>query len=225
MKLENNVIVITGGTKGLGKELALSLKKEGANVIVCARKQDEINNLPNNILGVKADVTKENDLKNLVNFAVEKFGNIDIWINNAGIWLPLSSVEETDWDRAHDLMEVNLFGTVYGSKVSLIQMKKQGFGIIINIISTSALSGRLNSSAYCASKYAVDGFTKSLREEVKNTKIKVLSSYPGGMQTDFFDEKKPDNYTDYMDPKYVSDIIIKNLKREEPEEELFIKRI
>jgi short-subunit dehydrogenase len=121
-------------------------------------------------------------------------------------------------------MEVNLFGTVYGSKIALIEMRKQGFGTILNIISTSALSGRPDSSAYCASKYAADGFTESMREEVKGTNIKVLSVYPGGMKTGLFDEKKPDEYVDYMDPSFVAGEVIENLKKGTPEEELVLKR-
>lgn len=224
MKLKDKTIVITGGTKGLGKALADSFIQEGSNVIVCSRNQRELSNLSSNIIGIKADVTKEDELQNVINVVIEKFGQLDIWINNAGIWLPHSPIEEVDWKRAHDLIEVNLFGTVYGSKVSLIQMRKQGFGSIINIISTSALSGRSGSSAYCASKYAVDGFTKSLREELKDINIKIISIYPGGMKTNFFDEKKPNNYDDYMSSTYVSDLIIKNIKKEQPEEELIIKR-
>jgi len=224
MKLKDKTIVITGGTKGLGKALADSFIQEGSNVIVCSRNQRELSNLSSNIIGIKADVTKEDELQNVINVVIEKFGQLDIWINNAGIWLPHSPIEEVDWKRAHDLIEVNLFGTVYGSKVSLIQMRKQGFGSIINIISTSALSGRSGSSAYCASKYAVDGFTKSLREELKDINIKIISIYPGGMKTSFFDEKKPNNYDDYMSSTYVSDLIIKNIKKEQPEEELIIKR-
>ena len=75
-------------------------------------------------------------VEKLADFVVKKFGQIDIWINNAGIWLPHLPIEETNWKRAHDLMEVNLFGTVYGSKVALAEMKKKNFGIIINIVST-----------------------------------------------------------------------------------------
>ncbi len=225
MDLKNKVIVITGGTKGLGKALALSFKKEDVNVVVCARNEEELKIFQKEgILGIKADVTKENDLNNLLKIVIKKFGQLDFWINNAGIWLPHLPIEEVDWKRAHDLIEVNLFGTVYGSRVALIQMRKQNFGSIINIISTSALEGRSGGSAYCASKYAVRGFTESLKKEVEGTNIKVISIYPGGMQTNFFDEKKPEGYNEYMNPDFVADIIIENLKSDNPEIDLVIKR-
>ncbi len=224
MELKNKVVVITGGTKGLGKALSLRFLKEGSRVVVCSKNDDELKNLEENIIGIKADVTKEDEMQNIVNFVQEKFGKLDIWINNAGIWLPHMPIETTDWKRAHDLMEVNLFGVVYGSKVALSQMRKQGFGSIINILSTSALEGKMNETAYCASKFAAMGFTKSLRKEVNGKNIKVMAIYPGGMQTNLFDEKKPENYGEFMSPDYVAGKIVENLKKDIPEEELIIKR-
>jgi uncharacterized protein len=224
MELKNKVVVITGGTKGLGKALALSLLKENVNVIVCAKNKKELKNLEQGVLGIKANVSKEKDLNKLLNFVIKKFGQLDIWINNAGIWLPHLPIEEVDWKRAHDLIEVNLFGTVYGSKVALEQMRKQNSGTIINIISTSGLEGKINETAYCASKFAVNGFTESLKKEVDEINIKVISIYPGGMQTNLFDEKKPENYNEFMNPLFVAEKIIKNMKKETPEEKLIIKR-
>jgi short-subunit dehydrogenase len=224
MNLENKVIVITGGTKGLGKAMALALLKNNARVVVCAKTKKDFKNLETGIIGVKADVTKEKDLKKLLDFVVKKFGQIDIWINNAGIWLPHLPIEETNWKRAHDLMEVNLFGMAYGSKIALSEMRKQNFGYIVNIISTSGLDGKINETAYCASKFAASGFTKSLMKEVDGKNIKVLGVYPGGMRTNLFDEKIPENYNDFMDPKDVADKIIENIKKENPELELIIKR-
>lgn len=224
MELKDKIVIITGGTKGLGKALALSFLKNDAKVVVCSRDEAEFSNLENGILGIKADVTKEEEMKNLGEKVIEKFGKLDIWINNAGIWLPHMPIEETDWQRAHGLLEVNLFGTVYGAKVALAQMRKQNSGLIMNILSTSALDGKINETAYCASKFAAMGFTKSLMKEVDGKNIKVLSVYPGGMQTNLFDEKKPEKYTEFMDPNDVAEKIVENLKKEDPEEELIIKR-
>jgi NAD(P)-dependent dehydrogenase (short-subunit alcohol dehydrogenase family) len=223
MDLKNKVVVITGGSKGLGKALALCFLKDGSKVVVCS-KDGEFKDLENGIIGIKADVTKENEIQALAEKVVNDFGQIDIWINNAGIWLPHKPIEETDWKRAHDLMEVNLFGTVYGSKIALAQMRKQDFGLIVNIISTSGLNGKINETAYCASKFAVTGFTQSLIKEVDGKKIKILGVYPGGMQTNLFDESKPENYTEFMEPSFVAEKIVQNLKLEKPNEELIINR-
>jgi short-subunit dehydrogenase len=148
MEIEDKIVVITGGTKGLGKALASCFLKNGAKVIVCSRDE----------------------------------------------------------------------------KVALAQMRKQDFGLIINILSTSALDGKINETAYCSSKFAAMGFTKSLKKEVDGQKIKVYAVYPGGMRTNLFDEKKPENYTDFMDPNDVASRIVENLKKEISEEELIIKR-
>jgi short-subunit dehydrogenase len=225
MELKNKVVIITGGTKGLGKAMATAFMKNEAKVVVCSHNEEEFENLSKEgLVCVKADVTKEEELKNLLEAAKEKFSQVDIWVNNAGIWLPHLPIEQTDWKRAHDLLEVNLFGTVYGSKVALSQIRKQGSGIILNIISTSALEGKLNETAYCASKFAAMGFTKSLRKEVDGKDIKVLAVYPGGMKTNLFDERKPENYNEYMESSFVAETIIENLKKENPEEELVIRR-
>ena len=223
MDLKNKVVVIIGGSKGLGKVLALCFLKNGSKVVVCSR-EGEFKNLKNGIIGVKADVTKENEIEALAKKVINDFGKIDIWVNNAGIWLPHKPIEETDWKRAHDLMEVNLFGTVYGSKIALAQMRKQNFGLIVNIISTSGLNGKINETAYCASKFAATGFTQSLAKEVDGKKIKVLGVYPGGMQTNLFDESKPKNYIELMDPNFVAEKIVNNLLEKKPVEELIIKR-
>ena len=223
--LKDKIVVITGGTHGLGKAMALNCHESGAKVVVCARDEvgfDELVKL--GILAVKADVTKESDIGNVMKVTLEKLGRVDIWINNAGIWLPHEVIEKTDWTRAHDLMEVNLFGTVYGSKTALMQMRKQGSGCIVNILSTSALEGRATSSAYCASKYAARGFTLSLQEEVEGLKICAIAVYPGGMKTDLFDEERPDNYNEYMEPTYVAGKIVENLEKDEPEKEQIIRR-
>ncbi len=226
MELNNKVVVITGGSSGLGKELAIALKNEGCKVVISSSNGSELSKTASEVkvAAIKADVTKEGEVEKLGKFAVEKFGRIDIWINNAGIWIPHCPIEELDMKRVHQMIEVNLFGTVYGSRVALIQMKKQGYGTIINIISTSALIGRPGSAGYCASKYAADGFTKSLRLELEPANIKVISIYPGGMKTNLFRGQKPLDYDNYMEPSYVAGRIIENLKKKNPKKELIIKK-
>src|SRR3990167_8629720 len=143
MKLENKVVVITGANKGLGKELAKTLIAKGALVTVSGRDQRGLEETTKE-LGAEwfaADVTKENEVSELATAVVAKHGRIDIWVNNAGIWMKHGPITELDTLKLHELIEVNLFGTVYGSKAALIQMKKQRAGTIINILSTSALEG------------------------------------------------------------------------------------
>lgn len=225
MNLQNKIVVITGAGRGLGKILANGLARRGAKVVVSG-KDKNIEDVAKEVQGlaVVTDVTKGPDIARLAETTLNKFGQIDIWINNAGLWMAHAPIEEMDWARVHDLMEVNFFGTAYGSKTALVQMKKQKYGTIVNILSTSALSGRPFSSGYCASKFAADGFTKSLRGEVSGTPIKVIGVYPGGMKTNLFDDNKPDDFASYMNPEDVAERIIANFEKDIPEEGLIIKR-
>lgn len=223
MELKNKTVIITGGTKGLGRAMAVAFKNEGANVVVCARDEDGFENLAKDgIVAIKADVTKENELQNLLSVTKEKFGQVDIWINNAGVWLAHSFAEDFDMDKVRKMFEVNVMGAINGSRVALREMKKSERGTIVNIISDSALVGKSMSSTYSASKWAVNGFTKSIREENKN--ISIISIYPGPIKTDIFGENKPEKFETFMEPDYVASVIIENLKKEKPEEELIIQR-
>lgn len=226
MVFKDKVIVITGASKGLGRALAQAFSSEGAKLVLASRSKSALELLAKNVNGVPVatDVRSEEQVFELAQQAIDKFGRIDIWINDAGIWTPHAPIEKLDSKRVHEMIEVNLFGTIYGSKAALTQMKKQKSGVIINIISTTALEGRIGSAGYGASKYATVGFTKTLRLEARLENISVISVYPGGMKTNFFDERKPDDIDKYMEPSLVAEKIIENLKRDQPEEELIIRR-
>ena len=225
MNLKDKIIVITGGSKGFGKALAKAFLDEGSTVIISSNNGIEIKAVAKEIgaLGICADVTKEEDLIHLADKTIKKFGVIDIWINNAGIWIKKALVEDLDMSLVRKMFEVNIVGTINGCRVALRVMKEKGTGTIINIISDSALKlPKISASVYSASKWAVNGFTKSAREE--NTDISILSIYPGAMKTEIFGENKPNNYSDFMEPEYVAERVIDNLKKENPEEELVIQR-
>jgi NAD(P)-dependent dehydrogenase (short-subunit alcohol dehydrogenase family) len=225
--MKDKVVVITGASKGLGKGLAQLLASKGNKVIICARRKDEVEETAKEIgaLAFVADVTKEDDIKALAAFVLKSFGRIDIWINNAGVWVPHAPIEEMDLTRMHTMFEINVFGTMYGSKAALLQMRRQEEGgVLVNILSTSALNGRPTSSGYAASKWAARGFTESIREEYKGTNIKVIGVYPGGMQTNLFDEEKPSHIAEYMTYESVAQKIVENLELEHPQDDLIIQR-
>jgi short-subunit dehydrogenase len=224
--MENKVIVITGASHGLGKSLAEILASKKAHVVISARNGDELNEVAKAIsaTAIVGDVTKESDMKNLVEKTISQFGKIDIFINNAGVWLPKSFIEDTDMKRAHDVFEVNLFGVVYATRSVLPEMKKEQSGMIVNIVSTSALEGRPQQTIYSSSKFAARGFTDSLREELKDTPIKVLGVYPGGIKTHLFDEKAPAELNDFMTPESVAEKIIAYISSENPEPNITIRR-
>lgn len=224
--MKDSVIVITGSSRGLGKALAESCAKIGAKVVISGRNETGLKETAEAI-GASyfvTDVTKESDVEKLAGFAVQKYGRIDIWINNAGIWLPWAPLEEVDLDKAHEMLEVNLFGTVYGAKYAVMAMKRQGSGKIVNIVSTAGLAGRPLAAMYCASKFAVRGLTDSLREEVKDSSISVIGVYPGGMKTDLFEGHQPPDFGEFMEVGYVADKIVEHLNQTEPGPELIIRR-
>ncbi len=225
MDLNGKIVVITGGSKGLGRSLAELLSKEGAKLAICSPEEEEILAVAKEIgcLGIRADVRREEEVKKLAELTEREFGRIDIWINNAGIRIPRVPLEDTDMKRVHEMVEVNLFGTMYGSKAAMIQMKKRKEGTIVNILSTSALEGAKYSTGYGASKGGAIAFTKSLRVELSPFGISVIGVYPKGMRTEFFRENKPADYEKYMDPREVARQIVNNLKKNKPEEEFFIK--
>ncbi len=224
MNIRNKVVVITGASKGLGRALALELAKLDARLVLGARSMQELDGVAQEIsaIAVKVDIKNEQEVHNLAKTAIEKFGRIDIWVNNASIRIPSCPIESMDMARAHEMLETNLFGTIYGSKAALLPMKKQHSGTILNILSTSAIKGRVGSAAYCASKCGALGFTQVLRLEAAPFDIKVISIFPGGMKTNFFDEQKPQDYENFMDPSLVAQKIIENLQKDTPREEVMI---
>lgn len=226
MELKGSIIAITGGSSGLGKALARLFVERGATVVIGGRDKDKLESAATEVgaESIVTDVTDEATVKQFGQSVEKKYGRIDVWVNNAGVRIPHGPVEDMNIWRFHQMMETNLFGMVYGSRQAIRAMKPRGAGMIINILSTSALDGRANLSAYAASKFAALGFSKSLRAEMTPLGITVVNVYPGGMRTHFFDEQKPDDYDEYMDPALVAGKIVDNAAQAKPEEELIIKR-
>ncbi len=222
MNLKDKVIVITGGARGLGKALSEICVQKQAQVIVCDVGDIE----QEGVSKYRTDVTKEVDVQCVADDAFLKFGKIDIWINNAGIWLPREDIERVNIEKAKKLFQVNVLGTMHGMRSALKFMKPKNAGVIMNIISTTAFDGMNGSSGsiYVASKYALRGLTNTVRDELKDTKIKVIGVYPGGIKTDIFSEQPPKNIDEFMSADEVAERIVENLELENPEFELILKR-
>jgi len=226
MNLKNKVVVITGSTGGLGKALASEFISEQAKVVINGHSVKKLREVSEEIGAVSCagDVTKESDMQKLANFVVKKFGKIDIWINNAGANMPHSTIEKIDAKLAHKVMEVNFFGTFYGSRSAMKVMKKQKNGTIVNIISIRSLIPSPISVAYSSSKWAVRGLTEALRMILKPDHISVLAVHPTGMKTNLFGKVKPTGYKNYMEPSFAARKIIQNLKLQKPREEIILKK-
>jgi NAD(P)-dependent dehydrogenase (short-subunit alcohol dehydrogenase family) len=226
MDFTDKVVVITGGSKGFGEGLAKALKERNAKIIVAsidnaalsktARKLD-IDSFP-------CDVASFDEVNALANHAINKFGRIDMWINNAGVQIAPSNVEDVNLQKLHKLFEVNFFGYFYGCKAVLPIMRKQNSGMIVNINSTAGLDGKPGLSAYVSSKFAVKGLTLALREELNGTEVKVYGIHPGGIQTEIYKEKYPADFDEYMSVDYAIQKTMDNFAALQPVLDLIIRR-
>jgi|TARA_B110001454_G_scaffold26433_1_gene25930 NAD(P)-dependent dehydrogenase (short-subunit alcohol dehydrogenase family) len=178
MKLENKIILITGGSRGIGFTTAKLFVDEGATVIITSKNQEQIDKAKEelrDIVGIKADITKENDVKNLIATIIEKFGRIDILVNNAGV-LPrfkmLHEISEEEWD---DIIDVNLTGQFRITKNVIPHMQKNGQGAIINMSSDAGLKAfeNFHADAYSAAKASMIHLTKCWALEYAKDKIRV----------------------------------------------------
>ena len=168
------------------------------------------------------NVTDRDQVEALGRAAMEEFGKIDLWLNNAGIWMEYMPAENIDFNKAHQLVEVNYFGTAYGMLEAVKHMRERNDGVICNIISVRALKGKALGAAYSASKFAAEGFTQAVRDELKETGIKVVGVYPYRIKTELFGEHKHEDYDKSMEPADVAKIIIDNLAESAPAEHLEI---
>lgn len=182
--------LITECSSGFGRNLAETLLSEGEQVIVTARKPKTIQhfakNYPLTALCLRLDVTKKDTIDATVNAAIEKFGKIDVLINNAGYCLR-GAVEECTEEEIYAEFNTNFFGAVRMIQAVLPHMRKAGIGAIINYSSIAALDTSAGSAFYGATKCALEGLSCGLRKEVEPLGIKVMVVEPGPFKTDFFD--------------------------------------
>lgn len=181
----NNVAVITGGSKGIGKACVEDFLKEDYIVIDASRTETQNQNP--NFHFIKTDVSNEDDVNNLFDFVKEKFGRLDVLINNAGFgrFAKLADSKTKDYD---EMFAVNVKGLYLCTRYALNIMIPQNSGDIINIASIAGKNGVPTASIYCASKHAVMGFSKSLMLEVREHNIRVTVVCPGSVDTNFFDQ-------------------------------------
>jgi len=190
VKLAGKVAIITGGGRGIGKNIGLAYAREGAGVVIAARTLDEIETTAREIqhcggasLAVQTDVSDYTSVENLISEALRNFSQIDILVNNAGVQGPIGSVGEVDREEWVNTLMVNLVGTFYCCRAVLPSMKRNRRGKIINLSGGGSVSPRPNFSAYSASKAAVVRFTETLAGELIPWSIQVNTMAPGSTPT------------------------------------------
>lgn len=199
MKLEGKVALVTGASRGIGREIALRLAKEGANVAVnyagnevkANEVVEEIKQLGRESFAIQCNVAESESVAEMVRQTIERFGSLDILVNNAGITKDnlLMRMKEEDWD---DVIDINLKGVFLCTKAVSRQMMRQRSGRIINIASIVGVSGNPGQANYVAAKAGVIGLTKTTAKELAARGITVNAVAPGFISTDMTDQLTDD---------------------------------
>ena len=188
MLLKGKTVIITGASRGIGLETAKLFYEAGARIYITARSENDLislaDSLGKNAVAHVCDVSKLKDWEDLVSRAHNETGRIDILINNAGTIDPISDIFQTNPEAWSNAIDINLKGVFYGSYSVIPIMKKQQYGCIINLGSGAAYNPLEGWSHYCASKAGVAMLTQSLKLELKDSGIKVMSLSPGSVATE-----------------------------------------
>ncbi|MEW6511706.1 MAG: SDR family oxidoreductase [Bacteroidota bacterium] len=189
--LNGKVAVITGASSGIGAALGELVAREGAAVVLAARRKERVDAVASIIvsaggkaIAVRTDVTRRDDAEQLIATTIDRFGRLDILVNNAGRG-HFASVEDTTDEVIRRMFELNVFSLWYTTRPALAQMRKQGSGHIINVASMAGKLGYPFNSAYIAAKHACVGFTHALRMELMETGITATVVCPAGVKTDW----------------------------------------
>ena len=218
MDLKGKIVVITGASRGIGKSFAERFAREGSDLVLCARTKKDLEETQKRCekygvrcVSVIADVTKSSDVKKVIQTALKMFGKIDILVNNAGyaIYKPLIETSEEELDKT---LSVNVRGPFLFSKEVLPIMEKQKEGLIITVSSSSGKRGMEGLTAYCASKFAIEGFTQSLAQEVKH--VKVCTVCPGPVNTSMYRDNSPgEDYNALDQPEDIAERVVKIIQK------------
>ncbi len=193
MQLKGKTALVTGATSGIGQVTAIMLAGEGANVVVCGRREDRLQqtmasiaSLGSSVLPIQMDVTREAECDAAVAKAVDTFGSIDILVNNAGVMLlgPIHEADTEDWRR---MVDTNVMGVLYCTHAALRYMMPAKSGHIVNISSTAGRTVRAGAGIYNLTKWGVNAFSEALRQEVHAHNIRVTIVEPGIVATELRD--------------------------------------
>lgn len=189
--LQDRVVLITGASSGIGRATAVEFHRAGANVVAAARSEDKLQALVNELgadraLAIPADVTQAEDRKQLIAKARDRFGRIDVMINNAG-WASFATALKTPTEHLDRMVALNLLAPVALTQLALPEMLARGSGQIINITSVVGTQTIPRMSFYCATKAALNSWSSGLRMELRGTGVDVIVVAPGSTRTAFFD--------------------------------------
>ena len=219
MDFKNKTILITGASSGIGKQSAIEFAKLGANIVLVARRKEKLDELANelkkfnvSVLVYSCDVSDKEQVKEMSKTVLEKFDYIDVLVNNAGFAI-YGSVKNLSIEEIESQMETNYFGMMYCIKNFLPSMLEKKSGHIVNVASVAASFGLPGIASYCASKFAMLGFSEGLKHELSGTGVGITVVSPIMVRTDFFDhpsfEKMPKYSSTSLSSKTVAKAILK----------------
>ena len=219
MDFKNKVVLITGASSGIGKDTAIEFAKKGANIVLISRTKEKLEKVAEQlkqfnvtVLVCQCDVSNKDQVKEISKTVLEKFDSVDILVNNAGFAI-YGSVTDLSIDDIESQMETNYFGMIYCIKNFLPLMLDKKSGHIVNVASVAASFGLPGIASYCASKFAMLGFSEGLKHELKNTGVGITVVSPIMVRTNFFDhpsfEKMPKFSPTSLSSKTVAKTILK----------------
>lgn len=194
LSLENKVAIVTGAGSGLGKEIALLFAKQGAQVIAVGRTLEKLEKLASDqeigssIFALAGDISDPESVKNLFTKTQEKYGAVDIVVNNAGVMDQLDPVGDLSDEMFDKVININLKGTFYMMREAVNSFKKQDKGVIVNIASIAGMFGGRAGAAYTASKHGIIGLTKNTAHAYAKEGIRCNAIAPGAMKTEIMNE-------------------------------------
>jgi short-subunit dehydrogenase len=218
--IKDSVVVITGASSGIGRAAALDFAKEGARLVLASRGEDQLQAVANECqslgatsIAVPTDVSQREAVEDLARRAIDTFGGIDIWVNDAAVSL-FARIEEAPWEDYRQVIETNLFGYIHGARAVVPHFRERGRGVLINISSMVGKTGAPYISAYAISKAAIIGLSDSLRQELLDAPdVHVCTVLPASIDTPIFQHAA--NYTGKaikpMDPIYDVEAVAKEI--------------
>ena len=219
MDYQNKVVVITGASSGIGEATAIEFAKKGANIVLVSRREEKLLDVEKKLskfnitsLVIPCDVSKKSEVEQMTKSVIEKFNRIDVLVNNAGFAI-YGYVKDLSIEDIESQMATNYFGMIYCTKNFLPKMIEQNFGHIVNVASVAGSFGLPGIASYCASKFAMLGFSEGLKHELKGTNVGITVVSPIMVKTNFFDhpsfETMPKNSSTALNSKTVAKAILK----------------
>ena len=219
MDFKDKIVLITGASSGIGRAASVLFAKEGANIILVARSKEKLEEVTEELkkfnvssLVCECDVSDKSQVKKMCEIVLEKYKSIDILVNNAGFAI-YGSVSNLTIEEIESQMETNYFGMIYCIKNFLPSMIKKKSGHIVNVASVAGSFGLPGIASYCASKFAMLGFSEGLKHELKETGIGVTVVSPIMVRTNFFDHKSFDKMPKYSPTSLSAETVAKAVLR------------